>query len=113
MGEFYLSTHGTNFTLTDAKNVTRINTLQCDIDDPQTISDIKNNLNHLLNTTVSSTQIDYETLGISVKFSHAYTLEIVPTAQDNHYDEPYWSFSFPETKFLAIKPFRQFVIEQQ
>lgn len=107
IGEVFIRTHGTQFAVFNSSGFL----LDKDIsisDEPADIDKIKTILSVLINNEVLQVTVDQDTLNIQISFSSLNTLKIMPSKDDDEFDEPYWSITFVENYTLFIGPHKSY-----
>lgn len=112
MGEYFLSTWGTDFTIHNAEKFI-IDTSQEDIGE----DDIKVRLKkifeeNIVSKTIRSFEVDYSVLSLTITFNNSYRISIIPTQEDEIHELPYWEVNFPAKQSLEVGPKRLFIFKQ-
>ena len=113
MGEWWISTCGTNFIVSQPSDSILIDTRELDLDEPETIDQITKVISKFIGKKVTSIHIDSNTLSLIVVFDGNTHFRIVPTEEDEQYDEPYWSINFPDGNRLIVGRDRSFAYKKQ
>lgn len=94
-GEWWINTSATHFILRRNSRDVLINTRQTGYDEPEIVDKINRLTKLFLGQKVSHLNIDYDSLGLLVKFDGGAELEIIPTIEDDECNLPYWEVSLP------------------